>query len=241
MPRIGRPSPALIVSIIALAVAMTGTAVAANQIGGWMLKPHSVGGGKLKSKTIGGGKMKRFTGGVIKNESMPANRIRPKSLTSEQIDTAKLGPVPEAEKVAGEARYGAKIGFGQTTKLAEVGPFTLTGHCLQNTTDHDGNPGRDIARILISTSENGSVFESAVVSKDGSAAGELLNPTTAEGERIAFELSAPAGTALFGTHGRLTALAPSGVGITSPNSVNSAAINYAGSACSFNGAVFKNG
>jgi hypothetical protein len=67
-----KPSPALVVSVIALVVALSGTAIAASSINGGAIKKQTIGGGKLKHKT----------------------------LTGYQINTAKLGSVPSANRAA---------------------------------------------------------------------------------------------------------------------------------------------
>ena len=67
-----RPSPAMIVASIALIVALSGTAIAAQNING----------GAIKKQTIGGGKLKR------------------KTLTGFQINTNKLGVVPAARRAS---------------------------------------------------------------------------------------------------------------------------------------------
>src|SRR6478672_13914493 len=67
-PRNRRPSPAMIVAMLALFVALAGTAYAAQTINGGAIKKQTIGGGKLKQKT----------------------------LTGFQINTAKLGVVPAA-------------------------------------------------------------------------------------------------------------------------------------------------
>jgi len=67
-----RPSPAMIVALIALAVALGGTAYAAQNINGGAIKKQTIGGGKLKHKT----------------------------LTGYQINTQKLGVVPIAHRAA---------------------------------------------------------------------------------------------------------------------------------------------
>lgn len=67
-----RPSPAMIVAIVALVAALTGTAYAAQQINGGAIMKQSIGGGKLKQKT----------------------------LTGYQINTNKLGIVPSAKRAA---------------------------------------------------------------------------------------------------------------------------------------------
>jgi hypothetical protein len=67
-----RPSPAMVVAIIALIVALAGTAYAAQTINGGAIKKQTIGGGKLKEKT----------------------------LTGFQINTNKLGVVPSAKRAA---------------------------------------------------------------------------------------------------------------------------------------------
>jgi hypothetical protein len=67
-----RPSPATVISIVALVVALTGTAYAAQHINGGAIKKQTIGGGKLKHKT----------------------------LTGFQINTNKLGIVPSAQRAA---------------------------------------------------------------------------------------------------------------------------------------------
>ena len=62
------PSPAMVVAVIALVVALAGTAYAAQTINGGAIKKQTIGGGKLKQKT----------------------------LTGFQINTSKLGVVPAA-------------------------------------------------------------------------------------------------------------------------------------------------
>jgi hypothetical protein len=67
-----RPSPAMIVALIALFVALAGTAYAAQSINGGAIKKQTIGGGKLKHKT----------------------------LTGYQINLNKLGAVPLAKRAA---------------------------------------------------------------------------------------------------------------------------------------------
>ena len=65
-----RPSPAMVVALVALVAALGGTAYAAGQINGNAIQKQSIGAGKIKKKT----------------------------LTGYQINTNKLGIVPAAEK-----------------------------------------------------------------------------------------------------------------------------------------------
>jgi hypothetical protein len=49
-----RPSPAMVVAIVALIVALAGTAYAAQHINGGAIKKQTIGAGKLKHKTLTG-------------------------------------------------------------------------------------------------------------------------------------------------------------------------------------------
>jgi hypothetical protein len=68
--RLRRPSPALVLSTIALIVALTGSAMAAGLINGNAIKKQTIGGGKLKKNT----------------------------LTGFQINNQKIGSVPSANR-----------------------------------------------------------------------------------------------------------------------------------------------
>lgn len=67
-----RPSPSMIIAILALVIALGGTAYAAQSINGGSIQKQSIGGGKLKQKT----------------------------LTGYQINVNKLGVVPSAKRAA---------------------------------------------------------------------------------------------------------------------------------------------
>jgi hypothetical protein len=78
------PSPAMVVGIIALIVALTGTAFA----GGFKLGKNSVGTKQLKSKAV--------TGAKIANNAVNGTKVSNGSITGDDIDLAKLGTVPSA-------------------------------------------------------------------------------------------------------------------------------------------------
>ena len=60
-----RPSPALVISIIALIAALAGTAYAAGRINGGAIIKQSIGGGKLKKNTLSGFQIKTNKLGVV--------------------------------------------------------------------------------------------------------------------------------------------------------------------------------
>ena len=60
-----RPSPAMVVAILALVVALGGTAYAAQQINGGAIMKQSIGGGKLKHNTLTGYQIKTNKIGIV--------------------------------------------------------------------------------------------------------------------------------------------------------------------------------
>jgi hypothetical protein len=79
--RIARPSPALIVAIVALLCALTGTAYAA-------LGKNTVGTKQLKNAAV--------TTGKIHNNAVNGAKVAKNSLTGEDINVSALGTVPDA-------------------------------------------------------------------------------------------------------------------------------------------------
>lgn len=102
--RIQRPSPALVISLIALFVAMGGVGYAAVKIDGKNLKNKSVAGKKLKNKTVTAGKVKDNT------------------LGGAQIAESKLGKVPSAAKADSAT---SATTAGSATTANNVGGVTL--------------------------------------------------------------------------------------------------------------------
>lgn len=81
--RICRPSPALVVSIIALVVALGGTSYAA-----FSVPRNSVGTKQLKENAV--------TTSKIKNGTVTGKKIANNSITGKQINASTLGTVPSA-------------------------------------------------------------------------------------------------------------------------------------------------
>lgn len=242
-PRIGRPSPALIVAVVALVMALGGTAAASGWINGNLIRPGTVSGAKLKARTVGGGKLRVFTGGLVRPQTLAGNRVKPDTLTGKQIKESTLGTVPSATHsatataVAGDTRYNLKLGFGQAQTLATAGPLTLTAQCAQNSTNQKGEAGMDLARVVISTTEAGATFTGSTDSKTGGASG-TLDPTTPGDERVAVEYSVATGASEYLSGGFITAYSAKGAGLVMPVNGSSAAIGMFGTGCVFQGAVF---
>jgi hypothetical protein len=144
-----RPSAALVVAVIALLVALTGTAAA----------------GPVASFA-----KKLIDGSSIKKHSIPANRLEDHSITAEQLKASKLGTLPHA-KLADTAANAAKLGGappsaylpasklirwnfainkGQAARFP-LGPMTLLATCAADGTNTK-------AELDLQTSETGSVM-----------------------------------------------------------------------------------
>jgi hypothetical protein len=83
--KLSRPSPAMIVALIALFAALTGSAYAA-------LGKNTVGTKQLKSKAV--------TTGKIANNAINGQKVAPGSLSGEDINLSALGTVPNATSAA---------------------------------------------------------------------------------------------------------------------------------------------
>lgn len=79
-----RPSPAMIVALISLVVAMAGTTYAAIK-----LPKNSVGAKQLKKNSV--------TGAKIKKDAVIGAKVKDQSLTGKDINLAQLGTVPSAQ------------------------------------------------------------------------------------------------------------------------------------------------
>jgi len=75
---IPRPSPAMVIAVLALFVALGGTVYAASSINGKTIKKNSLPGNRIKKKTV--------TGNQIKNDA----------ITGTQVNESTLGKVPSA-------------------------------------------------------------------------------------------------------------------------------------------------
>lgn len=154
-----RPSPALIVAIIALVAALTGSAIALP------------GTNSVKSNDIA-------------TDSVKSKHVKNDKLTGADIDEASLGAVPSAQNAATTSvvkTAQGKITNGQTATLLQHGPLTVTVEC----DDANANTDLDAVAYIASSAEN-TVFTSY---RDGSnvlgagtakADRELTSPTWAD-------------------------------------------------------------
>ncbi|HEV2857836.1 MAG TPA: hypothetical protein VGW80_05460 [Solirubrobacterales bacterium] len=110
--RITLPSPAMIVALIALVAALSGTAYAA-------LGKNSVGTRQLKAKAV--------TAGKIANNAVTSAKVAKNSLTGADINVGALGTVPNADR-AGSA--GSADSVGGHTASCPGGTVLIRGVCF---------------------------------------------------------------------------------------------------------------
>lgn len=146
MSKVGfkRPSPAMIVAMVALFVALGGSAYAAKKIGSKEIKANAITTGKIKKNAITTSKIKKeaVTGAKIKESSLGAVPNATHATTADSATTA-----------TNWSRYYTsglkKANVGETVTLLTVGPFTFIGKCTEAS-------GERIATSYLTTSQAGS-------------------------------------------------------------------------------------
>jgi hypothetical protein len=111
---LGRPSPAMVVAVIALIAALSGTAFAAHQ-----LRKNSVGTRQLKQKAV--------TTGKLANNAVNARKVADHSLTGADINLGALGTVPAAVNAASAGEAGT---VGGHAAACPGGTILIRGVCF---------------------------------------------------------------------------------------------------------------
>lgn len=138
----------MVVAIIALVVAASGTAVAASRLvnGDSLIKRDSLSGNRLKNGSVTGTKIKVSSLGEVPSAKIAAN-------------AQELGGRPASAYVPGTSSVAASglvtASGGQTVKLASFGPFTISLTC-----NDDGGGTFDAEVDVVSTTSNSEVFGS---------------------------------------------------------------------------------
>jgi hypothetical protein len=109
---VSRPSPAMVVAVVALVAALSGTAYAA-------LGKNSVGSRQLKAKAV--------TSGKIANNAVTGAKVAKKSLTGADINVDALGTVPSATSAAGAGNAGT---VGGHAAACPAGTVLIRGVCF---------------------------------------------------------------------------------------------------------------
>lgn len=164
--RAKRPSPALVISLLALFVALGGSAYAAQKIGTKEIKNNAITPAKIKKGAVTTPKIKdnAITGAKIAEASLGAVPSAQHAATAASADTAKSAITADTAKSATTAQTAEnalnfshyfssglkKASQGETVTLLEIGPFTIVGKCV------DGGSGYSEASIYMTTNQVGS-------------------------------------------------------------------------------------
>ncbi len=246
-----RPSPAMVVALLALIVAAGGTAVAATKIGTNQLKNNAVTTKKIKKKAV--------TTNRLKAKAVTSGKIGPEAVKSGKIaDSAVDGP-----KVADDSLNDSKISdygvFGDSltvvtatdgptaaaaqaaapeNPLFSKGPLEIYAKCFRDTV------GTTLyGEMYARTSEPFSILEGTDDLGGGPLATDFLNPATIESDRqLHAESTGPGSASYFGEGGMVAApdgtalMMVTGIGVKySPSAANGP---YGpGNACVFQGAA----
>jgi hypothetical protein len=225
-----------VMSSIAVFMVLGGAAVAATQ-----LPKNSVGKKQLKANAVTQAKIKRnaVTAPKIKNGSITAEKVKAGSLVGSNINLSTLGTVPSAttattattaDKLTGQTPFFVRLPFGGSQTLATNGSVSLVAQCLQE-------GGKDVARILEQTSQNGAVADGEV-DFNGSEAAKLLNVDTPAEKRVLVSNSDTSGTTnvqgiidqgyVLGPDGKMLSINSEGIAL---------GLNYGQPGCLFAGLV----
>ena len=113
---IKRPSPALFIAVIALVVALTGSAAYA------ALAPKSVGPRQLKTKAV--------TGAKVANDAVTSAKVAKNSLVGSDFNISQMGTVPAATS-AKQAANATTVGAGYTANC-KSGTILIRGTCYDS-------------------------------------------------------------------------------------------------------------
>lgn len=229
-PRGARPSPALVISIIALFVALGGSAYAVKKVGTKAIKANAVTTAKIKRNAV--------TTAKIKRNAVTTAKIRNGAVTGAKIKEGTLGLVPgaatatNAVNAANFDRYSTsglvRAAEGQSPVLLTIGPFTVTGKC------DDGGAGKTRARSFLTTTQpdsNAYAFEGGYWEGNFDPGTELEVGLAANDSGTYVGFFGPA-TAFF------TAVSADG-GVVLEGVANNA-VNAFGADCAFQAAAMRN-
>ena len=216
-----RPSPAMIVALIALFAALGGSAYAAKKIGTKEIKANAITTGKIKKNAV--------TTAKIKNEAV----------TGVKIKESSLGEVPSAANAVNATnaanfnRYVVlpitKIAPNNTVQLYANGPFVFYGRC------NDLGGGKSQAFTFVTTAE----ASSSMSSYEDDYSQASFNPGTEAQINYTVESTSPETNEYDGNYYQaFTAMSPSGS--TRLTGSLASAVNFFGSPCSFWGNVTIN-
>jgi hypothetical protein len=154
--RLRKPSPALVISIIALFVALSGTGYAVSKIPKRSVGPAQLRVDAVRNKNIKAGAVSRSK---IRAKAVTATQVATDSLLGRNILESSLTKVPDADKLDGQdsskfvratrvERF--TLGDGETSAFHQHGSLTFTASC-----DIDSSGSSDFAHIRLTSTQPG--------------------------------------------------------------------------------------
>jgi hypothetical protein len=243
-----RPSPAMVVAIIALIAALTGTAFAAlgkNSVGSKQLKKNAVTAAKIKKNAVTAAKIKTnaiseakltdnaVTSDKLKDNAVTNGKIAAGAVTGAKVNLATLGTVPSATNatnaanLAGQQNFFIQLNPGQSQTVATNGSVALVAQC---DTGVEGTSDR--VRILAQTSLSGAILNGVDDLSGPGGSGKFLEPGTPADERELLTFQDTTGE--IDVSARIDqgfVLGPDGKMITLHSSGVALGLNYGGTTC----------
>lgn len=203
-----RPSPALVISCIALFVSLGGVSygVATGYIDSREIRNNTIASGDVRNNTLRTFDIRNneVRGFDIRNSTIQGRDVAFDTLTGSDIAEASLKEVPSAAQAASVAvlKTIAPITLAEgaaPVALASQGPLALTAACVDA-------GGSTAARLLVQTTEAGSAGSDAPTIEPGDGpvtVAELLDPpaNARSAENRSVFAWAPSGKALTGQFG----------------------------------------
>jgi hypothetical protein len=168
-----RPSPAMVVALVALSVALAGTASALpgrNRVKRDDIARNSVSSTDIRKNAVRNRHIKRgqVTRSKIAKRSIDSALVATDALTGEDVLESSLSKVPDADRLDGKdssqfptatavSRF--TLANGQTRLLYTAGPLSLTARCTTS-------PGGDTAEVLIATTQDNAAFDATDFDSD---------------------------------------------------------------------------
>jgi len=183
-----RPSPALVVACIALAVALTGTSYAALR-----LPANSVGPKQLRKNAV--------TGPKIRNNAVTGAKVAGKSLTGADIQESTLGQVPSAAQAdtatsatnadtsANATGLDGPLASGKTLR----GNFALSGVHKAGEVDDEVDVSFAVPLAAAPTFN----YRAPGAAPDATCPGSAAEPTAAAGNACFYEIQAANSTGVL--------------------------------------------
>jgi hypothetical protein len=202
-----RPSPALLISCIALFVSLSGVSygVATGFIDSREIKNNTVASGDVRNNTLRTFDIRNneVRGFDIRNSSIQGRDVAFNTLTGGDINEASLGKVATATQADNAAAVTTLKTIAPTTIAEGAAPVTLVSHgSLTLTAACVDSGGSTVAQVRVQSTEDGSAGTDVPTFGPGSGAVTLA------------ELTDPAVAPRSAANGSVFAFAPSGKGLT---------------------------